>query len=169
MNKNLFFCLSLLFISCNLLADYQEIYCELSGVNQIRENPRGVSYERNISLIIELSISKDASDSEKLEVIKLVEDGNFGLGYSRTKYVKRLKDNRIYLSLQNLFDPKFRQDDEWLEIINLSAGIEISRITGKALLDGYLTVRVELKDEGYWESSEYLAKGNCTTSKEKKF
>ena len=166
MNKNLLLCLSLLFISYNLLADYQEIYCELNGVNQIRENPRGVSYERNISLIIELSISKDSSDSEKLEVIKLVENGNFGQGYQKTKYSEKLEDNRIYLGFQKRY--KYVRDGDLIEITNLSGGIEISRMTGKALLDGYVTVRIDY-DEGYWESSEYLAKGNCTTSKEKKF
>ena len=114
MNKNLLLCLSLLFISCNLLADYQEIYCELNGVNQIRENPRGVSYERNISLIIELSISKDASDSEKLEVIKLVENGNFGSGYWKTKYSEKLEDNRIYLGFQKRY--KYVQDADGIKI-----------------------------------------------------
>ena len=167
-------CVVLLLISTQSWGqETKEIYCELTGTSDysqmhITSNNGDWDKSSELEVKFEISLSKDSAGHEKIDFVKLHQEGiQTSMYIGKSEFSSKVEDREIHLNY-------FLNKDNPHPVSNIETRIYeikavINRYTGKVFLNGNLQGMVTLSNDKLYVVEFLKANGDCIQANESKF
>jgi len=165
--------LTSLLISDGLWAETKELYCELTGTSDYSQrdmgpNSRFWDESSELEVKFEISLSEDSAGHEKIDFVKLHQEGiQTPMYINKSEFSSRVEGREIHLNyFLNKDDPHPVSHIE-TRIYEIKA--VINRYTGKAFLNGNLQGMLTSGNLKTFLTEFLVANGDCIQANERKF